>query len=77
MRNDRFYEKLVLKMQEVSVVPPQNLGLFTPLYRKLVPQFKFFPLKALVPLSFLFILGAYLLFGTLMVRLAEILQTAF
>lgn len=77
MENDFFYQQLVAKMQQVSIVPPQNMGPLTPLYKRLVPQFKHFPFKALIPLSLLAILFAYLIFGTKLVRLASILQFSF
>lgn len=77
MKNDKYYRELVLKMHEVSVVPPQTVGPLTPLYRLLVPQLKYFPFKALVVLSFLFVFLAYLVFGAWLVRLAELLQKSF
>jgi len=77
MKNDKFYRELVLKMHEVSVVPPQTVGPFTPVYKIVAGKLKFFPFKVIVPLSFLFILFAYLIFGTSLVKLAELLQAGF
>lgn len=77
MKNDEFYRSLVAKMHQVAVVPPQNVGFLTPFYKKLVPQLKYFPFKTLIPLSLLAIFMAYLIFGTWLVRLAELLQLSF
>ena len=77
MNNDKFYRELVIKMHEVSVVPPQTVGPLTPVYKIVVRELKFFPFKVIIPLSFLFILAAYLIFGPGLVKLAEALQAGF
>ena len=77
MKNEDFYKSLVSKMHEIGVVPPQNIGPLTPFYKKLVPKLKYFPFKALFPVSFMAILAAYLIFGVWLVKLAEILQKSF
>ena len=77
MKNDKLFAKLVVKMHQVSVVPPQTVGPFTPLYKKISVQLKYFPFRALLPLSLFFILFAYLMLGTKLVKLAELLQTGF
>ena len=77
MKNNKFYRELIIKMHEVSVVPPQTVGPLTPVYKKVVRELKFFPFKVIIPISFLFILFAYLIFGTWLVKLAETLQTGF
>ena len=77
MKNDKLYDLLVAKMHEVMVVPPQTVGPLTPIYKKVVPQFKYFPFKALLPISLFAIFMAYLMFGTWLVKLAELLQKSF
>jgi len=64
-------------MQQVAVVPPQTVGPFTPLYKRFVPQLKYFPFRTLIPLSLLAILFAYIIFGTRLVKLASLLQLSF
>ena len=44
-------------MQEIAVVPPQELGILTPFYKKIVPNFKHSPLKSLLFLVFLVFTG--------------------
>jgi len=68
---------LVLKMHEVSVVPPQTVGPFTPLYKLLVSRLKFFPVVAILPFSLFLIFIAYIFFGVLLVSLASVLQASF
>ncbi|OGG03902.1 hypothetical protein A2W14_05535 [Candidatus Gottesmanbacteria bacterium RBG_16_37_8] len=77
MKNDYFYQRLVDKMQQMAVIPPQTVGPLTPLYKRLVPQFKFFPFKILIPASFVAIIFAYLIFGLKLVKLASLLQLSF
>ena len=74
MDHDRIYQSMVAKMQEMAVVPPQRLGLLTPLYKKVVPVFKISPLKSLVFLSLVATFTAFMLFGSRLVKLASILQ---
>ena len=64
-------------MQEVSDVPTQEMGLFTPFYKKIVPQFKYRLWKSGAALSFLGALFLYLVFGSLVVKLASVLQFGF
>ena len=74
MDNDKFYKLMVEKMQEIAVVPPQELGILTPFYKKIVPVFKHSPLKSLVFLSMAATVIAFILFGSLVIRLTSILQ---
>lgn len=76
-KEDIYYQQLVRKMAEVALVTPQNVGPFTPLYKRLTPYLKQKPWKAL-SLGAIFITGfLYILFGSLLVRLASILQFGF
>lgn len=78
MKNDTFYRELVAKMEEISLVPPQSVGPFTGMYKRIVPQFKVYPWRSAVVLSFAATAVLYFLFGTkLLVRLASILQYGF
>ena len=77
MKNDKFYQELVLKMHEVAVVPPQEVGPFTYMYKCIVPHFKFYPWISVSIISALSASVLYLLFGPLLVKLASILQYGF
>jgi hypothetical protein len=74
MTNDQFFLKLVEKMDEVTIVPPQTVGPFTGFYKSLTSQFKVAPWKSAGIVSFLATLSMYLLVGGLLIRLASILQ---
>jgi len=74
MENDKLYRMMVAKMQEIAFVPPQQMGLFTPLYKRIVPVFKEYPLKSLVFLSLAATFIAFIVFGSYLIRLASILQ---
>lgn len=77
MSEDKFYQTLVSKMNEVAQVAPQTIGPLTPFYKKIVPQFKFYPWKSGIVLSVLGATFLYLLFGSALVKLASILQFGF
>jgi len=77
MNDDNFYKSLVSKMEEVALVKPQNVGRLTPFYKRIAPQFKFYPWKSAVALSFLGALFLYFVFGSAVVKLASILQFGF
>ncbi len=77
MKKDEFYQNLVAKMREVSQLPPQRIGPLTPFYKLVVPQFKYSPWKSGAAFSLLGTLFLYLIFGSLVVKLASILQFGF
>jgi len=78
MKNDEFYKQLVAKMEEISLVPPQTIGPFTGVYKRIVPQFKVYPWRSALFLAFFAITLLYLLFGTrLLVSVASLLQYGF
>jgi len=77
MKEDLYYRELVKKMTEIAIVTPQSVGPFTPLYKRVTPYFKEKPWKVLAFSSFITSTILYLLFGSLLVRLASILQFGF
>jgi hypothetical protein len=77
MRSEKTYQLLVNKMHEVAIVPPQNLGPFTVVYKKVVPYIKFYPWFAVSLISFVASLFLYLLLGSTLVRFVSILQFGF
>lgn len=76
-KDDIYYQKLVKKMTEVSVVSPQTVGPFTFIYKKMTPHLKIRPWKALSFTSIATAILLYLLLGTFLVRLTSILQFGF
>lgn len=77
MNNDKIYQNLVHKMHEVSVLPQQTLGPFTPLYRTVIPYAKVAPWRWFAVGSFMTGVFLYIVFGALIVRLMSILQHGF
>lgn len=77
MNRDKTYELLLNKMHEVTVVPSQQLGGLTPLYKKIVPFFKFYPWRSAFIISLIGVLFLYLLLGSVLIRVASILQISF
>lgn len=77
MKQDKFYQILIAKMHEVAVLPPQTVGPFTPIYKRVVPRFKVYPWKSIAVLSLFGTVFLYFLFGPALVKLASVLQYGF
>lgn len=77
MKKDKTYSLLLAKMHEVTILPPQDVGLLTPLYKKVVPQFKFYPLKSAIVLSLILVFFLYIILGPALVKVATLLQYGF
>jgi hypothetical protein len=77
MKTDHTYELLVAKMQEVSDLPLQKVGVLTPIYKRIVPHLKYYPWKSVFLISCVAAAMLYLMFGIRMVRLASLLQFGF
>ena len=77
MKEDKAYQLLLAKMQEVSSVPPQSFGPFTPIYKIVVPYFKFYPWISVSLISAILVFFLYFIFGTTLIRLASLLQYGF
>lgn len=77
MINDKTYQLLVAKMHEVAIVPPQELGPFTHLYRQSVSYFKSNLWKSVGGTSFIMAVILYLILGPALVKLASLLQFGF
>lgn len=77
MKNDALYQNLVLKMREVAILPPQEVGPFTCLYKRVVPQFKNQTWKSTSILALFATCLLYILFGTTLVRVVSTLQFGF
>lgn len=77
MKKDKLYQLLVSRMQEAAVVPPQNVGPFTYLYKRIVPRFKVKPWFGAGVISLISTFLAYLMFGTTLIKIASLLQFGF
>jgi len=68
---------LVQKMHEVSDIVPQSVGVFTPVYRRIIPYVKYAPWRVLIVGSMCTTLLIYLVLGSAIVRVVSILQHGF
>lgn len=71
------YQKFVKRWEEVTDLPPQTVGPFTPFYKALVRRIKVMPWPALVLCSFVLVIGLYLLLGSAVTLLVSLLQRGF
>lgn len=77
MTEDKLYGLLLQRMHEVAVVPPQTVGPFTPMYKRVVPKLKWQPWRSVAVFSFFLAALLYLFFGVRVVHLASLLQYGF
>lgn len=71
------YQKFVKRWLEITELPPQTLGPFTPLYKTLTRRLKIMPWPAFLLISTLVVAGLYILLGTTVTFLVSILQKGF
>ncbi len=71
--------RLKNKLDEVYQIEPNNLGVsfLTLIYKRITQPLKRFPFLTLVPLAFILAFIAYLLLGSLLVKLVTVLQYGF
>jgi hypothetical protein len=74
---DTLYQKFVKQWEEVTDLPPQTLGPFTPYYKKAVLRLKVMPWPVLVIGALLVVIGLYVLLGTTITMIVSILQRGF
>jgi hypothetical protein len=76
MKN-RKYEQFVNRWKDVTDLPEQNIGLFTPLYHRIVAWLKVMPAPFLAAGGMLVAVFLFLIFGSAIVRLVSVLQRGF
>lgn len=74
---DQFYKKFVKRWQEVTDLPPQNVGPLTPVYQNVVKRLKVMPWPVLVVLSLGLVIALYLMIGSAITLVASLLQRGF
>lgn len=77
MKSTTTYQKFVRRWEEVTDLPTQNLGPFTPQYKALVRRLKVMPWPVLVAASVIVVVALYLLLGSAITFLVSILQRGF
>lgn len=71
------YAKFVSHWEQVTDLPPQSFGVFTPWYKAVTKRLKIMPWPLLLGLAIVFALILFLLFGSSVVSLTSILQRGF
>lgn len=74
---DLVYQKIVRRWMEVTDLPPQTLGPFTPYYKAITKRLKVMPWPALVGASLIIIIGLFLILGSTISFIVSILQRGF
>ncbi len=74
---DMTYEKFLRRFEEVLDLPPQRLGIFTPLYKTLVKRIKVMPWFWFLVMSVIVVFGVYMLVGSTITLVASLLQKGF
>ncbi len=77
MKRNTTYETVHARWQEVMVVPPQTMGVFTPFYKKTVPFLKNHPMRVLLIVSLIASFVLYIVWGVSLVSLVSRLQQGF
>ena len=77
MRKDPTYNLLLDRMHEISILPPQDAGPFTGIYKRVVPYLKYSPWKTVIILALLLTFFSYLFTGPTLIKLASLLQFGF
>jgi hypothetical protein len=75
--SDPTYQKFVKRWEEVTDLPPQEVGKLTPFYKIIAKRLKVMPWPALVGLSLALVVGLYLLIGSAVTNISSILQRGF
>lgn len=77
--NDKIlFNNFYKRWEEVTTLPPQTVGPLTPVYKRVIPLFKYAPWRIIVPVTFIAVTaGAFLLQELSAVQLASLLQGGF
>ena len=75
--SDARYERFQKNWNEVTDLPPQTVGPFTPYYKMVTKRLKIMPLPKLIIISIICILALLYIFGSGITFLASILQRGF
>ena len=75
--SDAIYQKFVKRWEEVTELPPQTLGPFTPYYKAMTKRLKVMPWPVLVVSAGLLVVSIYLVIGPAITFLVSLLQRGF
>lgn len=74
---DDVYDKIVTRWEEIVELPPQQVGRFTGLYKKITSKLKVMPWPLLFILSVCIVLFIFFVFGPATLYLVELIQRGF
>jgi len=74
---DAFYERFQKRWGEITDLPPQTVGPFTPYYKMVTKRLKVMPFPMLMLLSIMAILALFFILGSGITFLASVLQRGF
>jgi hypothetical protein len=75
--SDLLYDKLLKRWEEVTDLPTQQLGPFTPVYKAVTKRLKVMPWPLLVLISIAVVVAIYVILGSAVTFLVSILQRGF
>ena len=75
--SDARYQRFQKKWNEVTDLPPQTVGSFTPYYKMITKRLKVMPLPKLILLSIICIFALFFVFGSGITYITSILQRGF
>jgi len=75
--NDPFYERFQKRWNEITDLPPQTVGPFTPYYKMITKRLKVMPFPILVLLSAGIIIALFVVFGSGITFITTVLQRGF
>lgn len=75
--NDKTFDSIVNRWNEIVDVPPQDVGKLTAYYKKITKRLKVMPWPVLFVLSVFVILLVFFLLGPAVIYLVEMIQRGF
>lgn len=75
--NTGMYRRFVKRWEEVTDLPTQTVGPFTPYYKELTKRLKVMPWPLFIILGVIGVIGVYFLIGSTITLLVSILQRGF
>jgi hypothetical protein len=74
---DEVYKRFQKKWNDITELPPQTVGPFTPYYKMITRRLKIMPLPVLVVASFVLIFILFFMIGSGITFLTTLLQRGF
>lgn len=75
--SDRLYQKFFRRWDEVTELPPQTAGLFTPVFKRVAPFFKIAPWRIILPFALMITAASVFFMEVTASEIASLLQRGF